>query len=82
MVVYAAFVHHLGWGGPGTMAWTRGRYLGHFLALDADDARRVSREAMRVRVRSCDRVSAKRDSGRRRKYGVRGAGSPGGVGLL
>ena len=82
MVVYAAFVHYLGWSGPGTIGFTRGRYLGHHLAIDAEDGRRVAREQHRVFVRSCDRVSVRRDSGRRKKYGIRGAGSPGGVGLL
>jgi hypothetical protein len=79
---YAAFVHHMGWGGNGTVGFTRGRFIGHVLAADADQARAKARAQYPVLMRSCDRVSVKRDGGRRQWYGVRGAGSPGGVGLL
>jgi len=82
MPKYAAFVQRLGWGDRHSVGYTRARYLGHVHGFTPADARNTARRTYGVAIRSCDRLVVKRDGGRRQWYGVRGAGSPGGVGLL
>jgi hypothetical protein len=79
---FAIFVSRLGWGGRSSVGYTRPRYLGHLVALDTSRARAHARQLLAIQVRSCDRVVTRHDGSRRQRYGVRGAGLPGQVGLV